>query len=138
MCLEPLMEYNISCFNLKPSKVTRFFITARKNECRIGVCVYMPTQGGGPNYLPRLHVRWLIDLQYATHALVRKCCEVTSVEFSAIRVQVHQALMHGPCKILYARLGDSEKALQALERAYKERQIHMTEIGVEPARCTSV
>ena len=35
--------------------------------------------------------------------------------------------------ILYARLGDKEKALQTLERAYKERQVHMTEIGVEPA-----
>lgn len=35
--------------------------------------------------------------------------------------------------ILYARLGEKERALQALEQAYKERQIHMTEIGVEPA-----
>ncbi len=35
--------------------------------------------------------------------------------------------------ILYARLGEKEKALQALDRAYKERQLHMTEIGVEPA-----
>ena len=35
--------------------------------------------------------------------------------------------------ILYARLGNNEKALQSLERAYKERQVHMTEIGVEPA-----
>jgi tetratricopeptide (TPR) repeat protein len=35
--------------------------------------------------------------------------------------------------ILYARLGDKERALQALERAYKERQLHMTEIGIEPA-----
>ena len=35
--------------------------------------------------------------------------------------------------ILYARLGEKEKALQALEQAYKERQFHMTEIGVEPA-----
>lgn len=35
--------------------------------------------------------------------------------------------------ILYARLGDNEKALRALEQAYKERQLHMTEIAVEPA-----
>jgi TolB-like protein/DNA-binding winged helix-turn-helix (wHTH) protein/Tfp pilus assembly protein PilF len=35
--------------------------------------------------------------------------------------------------ILYARLGEKKKALQALEQAYKERQVHMTEIGVEPA-----
>jgi len=35
--------------------------------------------------------------------------------------------------ILYARLGEKEKALQALEYAYKERQLHMTEIGIEPA-----
>jgi len=35
--------------------------------------------------------------------------------------------------ILYARLGEKEEALQALEQAYKERQFHMTEIGVEPA-----
>jgi TolB-like protein/DNA-binding winged helix-turn-helix (wHTH) protein/Tfp pilus assembly protein PilF len=35
--------------------------------------------------------------------------------------------------ILYARLGETDKALQALEHGYKKRQIHMTEIGVEPA-----
>jgi len=35
--------------------------------------------------------------------------------------------------ILYVRLGDKEKALQALEQGYKERQLHMTEIGIEPA-----
>lgn len=35
--------------------------------------------------------------------------------------------------ILYVRLGDKEKALQALEQAYQERQLHMTEIGIEPA-----
>ena len=35
--------------------------------------------------------------------------------------------------ILYVRLGDKEKALQALELGYKERQLHMTEIGIEPA-----
>jgi len=35
--------------------------------------------------------------------------------------------------ILYARLGEKQKALQALEQAYDERQLHMTEIGVEPA-----
>jgi len=35
--------------------------------------------------------------------------------------------------ILYVRLGEKEKALQALEQAYKERQLHMTEIGIEPA-----
>jgi hypothetical protein len=35
--------------------------------------------------------------------------------------------------ILYARLGEKEKALQALECAYQERQLHMTEIGIEPA-----
>jgi tetratricopeptide (TPR) repeat protein len=35
--------------------------------------------------------------------------------------------------ILYARLGEKQKALQALEQAYKERRLHMTEIGVEPA-----
>src|SRR5262249_38224001 len=34
--------------------------------------------------------------------------------------------------VLYVRLGDKEKALQALEQAYKERQLHMTEIGIEP------
>src|SRR5215470_2903355 len=34
--------------------------------------------------------------------------------------------------ILYVRLGDKEKALQALEQGYKERQLHMTEIGIEP------
>jgi tetratricopeptide (TPR) repeat protein len=35
--------------------------------------------------------------------------------------------------ILYARLGEKEKALQALEQGYKERQLHMTEIAIEPA-----
>jgi eukaryotic-like serine/threonine-protein kinase len=35
--------------------------------------------------------------------------------------------------ILYVRLGERTKALQALEQAYKERQLHMTEIGIEPA-----
>lgn len=35
--------------------------------------------------------------------------------------------------IIYARLGEKEKALQVLEQAYQERQLHMTEIGIEPA-----
>ena len=35
--------------------------------------------------------------------------------------------------ILYARLGEKEKALRALEQGYKERQLRMTDIGVEPA-----
>jgi len=35
--------------------------------------------------------------------------------------------------ILYVRLGHKEKAMQALEQGYKERQLHMTEIGIEPA-----
>jgi hypothetical protein len=35
--------------------------------------------------------------------------------------------------ILYVRLGEKEKALQALEHAYEERPLHMTEIGIEPA-----
>ncbi|HJZ64899.1 MAG TPA: winged helix-turn-helix domain-containing protein [Candidatus Acidoferrum sp.] len=34
--------------------------------------------------------------------------------------------------ILYVRLGDKEKALRALEQGYRERQLHMTEIGIEP------
>lgn len=35
--------------------------------------------------------------------------------------------------ILYARLGDNDKALESLERAYTERHPAMAEIGVEPA-----
>jgi TolB-like protein/DNA-binding winged helix-turn-helix (wHTH) protein/Tfp pilus assembly protein PilF len=35
--------------------------------------------------------------------------------------------------ILYVRLGDKYKAMQALEQGYTERQLHMTEIGIEPA-----
>jgi tetratricopeptide (TPR) repeat protein len=35
--------------------------------------------------------------------------------------------------ILYARLGEKEKALDCLEQAYTERQLAMTEIGIEPA-----
>jgi len=35
--------------------------------------------------------------------------------------------------LLYARLGEKDKALELLERAYAERQIAMTEIAVEPA-----
>jgi hypothetical protein len=35
--------------------------------------------------------------------------------------------------ILYVRLGDKDKAMQALEQGYTERQLHMTEIGIEPA-----
>lgn len=35
--------------------------------------------------------------------------------------------------ILYARLGENEKALQALEEALNQRALEMTEIGVEPA-----
>jgi TolB-like protein/DNA-binding winged helix-turn-helix (wHTH) protein/Tfp pilus assembly protein PilF len=35
--------------------------------------------------------------------------------------------------IVYVRLGEKEAALQALEQAYKERQLHMTEIAIEPA-----
>ena len=40
---------------------------------------------------------------------------------------------HDGLAILYTRLGEKEKALQALERAYQERQLHMTEVGIEPA-----
>jgi TolB-like protein/DNA-binding winged helix-turn-helix (wHTH) protein len=35
--------------------------------------------------------------------------------------------------ILYARLGERDKALESLEQAYRERELPMTEIGVEPA-----
>ena len=35
--------------------------------------------------------------------------------------------------ILYARLGEKEKAIDSLETAYAERRIAITEIGVEPA-----
>jgi TolB-like protein/DNA-binding winged helix-turn-helix (wHTH) protein len=35
--------------------------------------------------------------------------------------------------IIYVRLAEKGKALDALERAYQERQLHMTEIGIEPA-----
>jgi TolB-like protein/DNA-binding winged helix-turn-helix (wHTH) protein len=35
--------------------------------------------------------------------------------------------------ILYARLGDNDKALESLEQAYTERHPAMTEIGIEPA-----
>jgi TolB-like protein len=35
--------------------------------------------------------------------------------------------------ILYARLGEKDKALESLERAYSERQIAITEIPIEPA-----
>jgi TolB-like protein/DNA-binding winged helix-turn-helix (wHTH) protein/Tfp pilus assembly protein PilF len=34
---------------------------------------------------------------------------------------------------IYAQLGENEKALQSLEKAYEEREIPLTEIGVEPA-----
>src|SRR5215468_8933069 len=40
---------------------------------------------------------------------------------------------HDGLAIIYVRLGEKEKALQALEQAYNERQLHMTEIGIEPA-----
>ena len=35
--------------------------------------------------------------------------------------------------ILYARMGEKEKALDALEKATDEHILAMTEIGVEPA-----
>jgi hypothetical protein len=35
--------------------------------------------------------------------------------------------------ILYARLGDNDKALESLEQAYTERHPAMAEIGIEPA-----
>src|SRR5262249_17627333 len=35
--------------------------------------------------------------------------------------------------ILYVRLGDRNRAMQALEQGYNQRQLHMTEIGIEPA-----
>ena len=35
--------------------------------------------------------------------------------------------------IVYTRLGEKEKAIQSLEKAYEERVLAMTEIGVEPA-----
>ena len=35
--------------------------------------------------------------------------------------------------VLYARLGEKQKALESLERAYAERQLAMTELAVEPA-----
>jgi hypothetical protein len=34
---------------------------------------------------------------------------------------------------VFARLGESEQALAALEQAYAERQLALTEMGVEPA-----
>ena len=40
---------------------------------------------------------------------------------------------HDGLAIIYVRLGEKEKALQALEQAYNERQLHLTEIGIEPA-----
>jgi TolB-like protein/DNA-binding winged helix-turn-helix (wHTH) protein len=40
---------------------------------------------------------------------------------------------HDGLAVLYARLGEKEKALDALELAYQNRQLHMTEIGTEPA-----
>ncbi len=40
---------------------------------------------------------------------------------------------HDGLAILYTRLGEKGKALDALERAYQERQLHMTEIAIEPA-----
>ena len=35
--------------------------------------------------------------------------------------------------LLYARLGDADKAFASLERAYSERELALTEVGVEPA-----
>ena len=35
--------------------------------------------------------------------------------------------------VLYSRLGNKDAAIESLEQAYRERQIAMTEIGVEPA-----
>lgn len=35
--------------------------------------------------------------------------------------------------ILYAHLGESKKALDSLEKAYEQRSLAMTEIGIEPA-----
>jgi TolB-like protein/DNA-binding winged helix-turn-helix (wHTH) protein len=35
--------------------------------------------------------------------------------------------------ILYARLGEKDKSMDALDKAYVERQLAMTEIGIEPA-----
>ena len=35
--------------------------------------------------------------------------------------------------ILYVRLGEKEKSMNALEQAYVERQLALTEIGIEPA-----
>ena len=35
--------------------------------------------------------------------------------------------------VIYARLGEKDKAVESLERAYAERQIAMTEIAIEPA-----
>jgi hypothetical protein len=35
--------------------------------------------------------------------------------------------------VVYARLGEKAKAVDALERAYDERELAMTELGVEPA-----
>jgi hypothetical protein len=35
--------------------------------------------------------------------------------------------------ILYARLEEKQKALKSLEQSYSERQLRMTELGIEPA-----
>ena len=35
--------------------------------------------------------------------------------------------------ILHARLGEKDRAVESLERAFTERELPMTEIGVEPA-----
>ena len=58
--------------------------------------------------------------------------ELLNVSQATARVPEAYTTNYGVA-VIYARLGEKDKALEALERAYAERQIAMTEIAVEPA-----
>jgi tetratricopeptide (TPR) repeat protein len=58
----------------------------------------------------------------------------TVLDFATVRPDAPEAYddSYG-IAIIYARLGEQAKAIDSLESAYSERQLAMTEIGVEPA-----
>jgi TolB-like protein/DNA-binding winged helix-turn-helix (wHTH) protein/tetratricopeptide (TPR) repeat protein len=58
----------------------------------------------------------------------------TQLEFATVRPNPPEAYDDAfGIAIIYARLGEKEKAIESLKSTYAERTIAMTEIGVEPA-----
>lgn len=83
---------------------------------------------------PKVAVRKGDELRRALAARGPRGYWETLLEFAGAKENPPEAYVSQYDKaILYARLGENEKALASLEKAEEERDLGMTEIGVEPA-----